>query len=181
MDETKNEGRLATHNTREPENEEETEEEEQGREEEERLEDARQELFLRALSRVMKRNRMDVSNFLGTLNPEELIDWIGEMEEYFKLEEIRDLQWVKIAQMKLKGYDTLWWKGLQREWEMDENPWITRWNQIVTKLKNKFILGDNEMELFKKLQNLKQKYMSVKDYIKEFYKLAIQSERHEIY
>ena len=52
---------------------------------------------------------------------------------------------------------------------------ITRWRLMVTKLKAKFIPTDYELELFKKLQNLKQKDMTVKDYIEEFYKLTIQS------
>ena len=50
---------------------------------------------------------------------------------------------------------------------------ITRWRLMVTKLKAKFILVDYKLELFKRLQNLKQKDMSMKDYTEEFYKLTI--------
>ena len=57
---------------------------------------------------------------------------------------------------------------------------ITRWRLMVTKLKAKFILVDYELELFKKLQNLKQKGMPIKDYTKEFYKLIIQSGHREL-
>ena len=46
---------------------------------------------------------------------------------------------------------------------------------MVTKLKAKFILVDYELELFKRLQNLKQRDMTVKDYTEEFYKLTIRS------
>ena len=45
----------------------------------------------------------------------------------------------------------------------------------MNKLKAKFIPIDYELELFKRLQNLKQKDMTVKYYTKEFYKLTIQS------
>ena len=51
---------------------------------------------------------------------------------------------------------------------------------MVTKLKAKFIPTDYELELFKRLQNLKQKDMSVKDYIEEFYKLTIRSRHREL-
>ena len=51
---------------------------------------------------------MDVSNFLGTLNPEELIYQIGELEDYFELEDIQDPFRVKLAQTKLKGHASLW-------------------------------------------------------------------------
>ena len=53
---------------------------------------------------------MEVSNFLGTLNPEDLIDWIGELEDYFELEDIGDPLRVRLAQTKMKGHAALWWK-----------------------------------------------------------------------
>ena len=61
--------------------------------------------------------------------------------------------------------------GKEEEGEMK----ISRWRLMVTKLKAQLIPVDYELELFKKLQNLKQKDMSMKDYTKEFYKLTIQS------
>ena len=51
---------------------------------------------------------------------------------------------------------------------------------MVTKLKAKFIPKDYELEFFRRLQNLKQKDMSVKDYIEEFYKLTIRSRHREL-
>ena len=57
---------------------------------------------------------------------------------------------------------------------------ITRWKLMVTKLKAKFIHANYDLELFKKLQNLKQKDMTMKDYTKEFYKLTIQSWHREL-
>ena len=58
------------------------------------------------------KHKMEVSNFLGTLNPEDLIDWISELEDYFELENIEDPLSVRLAQTKLKGHATLWWKEL---------------------------------------------------------------------
>ena len=37
-----------------------------------------------------KSHRMEVSNYLGSLDLEELIDWINELEDYFELENIVD-------------------------------------------------------------------------------------------
>ena len=50
----------------------------------------------------------------------------------------------------------------------------------MTKLKAMFIPSDYELELFKRLHNLKQKDMTVKDYIEEFYKLTIRSGHREL-
>lgn len=51
---------------------------------------------------------------------------------------------------------------------------------MVTKLKAKFILFDYELDFFKRVKNLKQKDLSVKDYTEEFYKLTIWSQHREI-
>ena len=53
---------------------------------------------------------------------------------------------------------------------------ITRWKMMLAK----FIHIDYELELFKKLQNLKQKDMTMKDYTEEFYKLTIRSGHREL-
>ena len=34
-------------------------------------------------------HKMQVSNFSGTLKPKDLNDWIGELEDYFELEELK--------------------------------------------------------------------------------------------
>ena len=42
--------------------------------------------------------------FSGNLNPNELIDWINELEEYFENEDIKDPDRVKYAKTKMKGH-----------------------------------------------------------------------------
>ena len=39
--------------------------------------------FARLGSQLKLKNKMELSNFSGTLNSKELIDWIGELEDYF--------------------------------------------------------------------------------------------------
>ena len=107
---------------------------------------------------------MEVSNFSSTLNPKDLIDWINpkdlidwirELEDYFELEEIEGPLRVRMAQMKLKGHASLWWKELQLDREEEGELKISRWRLMATKSKAKFIPADYELELFKILQNLK--------------------------
>ena len=133
--------------------------------------------FARSRSHLKLKHKMEVSNFSGSLTPEDLIDWIGELEDYFELESIEDPLRVKLAQTKLKGHVALWWNESQRDREEEGEMEITRWRLMVTKLKAKFILVDYELELFKKLQNVKHKDMTVKYYTKDFYKLTIQTQR----
>ena len=82
----------------------------QEEQEEEEVLNLEEERLFKALTKIEKRPKFDVPTFLGKLNPEELIDWINELEEYFEYEEIEDLDRVKFAKAKLKGHAKIWWQ-----------------------------------------------------------------------
>jgi hypothetical protein len=50
---------------------------------------------------------------------------------------------------------------------------------MVAMLKAKFMPKDYQINLFRKLQNLRQKGMKVKEYTKELYKLNIRTRQRE--
>jgi hypothetical protein len=50
---------------------------------------------------------------------------------------------------------------------------------MITKMKAKFIPRDSQITLFRRMQNLRQKLMMVKEYTKEFYKLNIRASHRE--
>ena len=54
---------------------------------------------------------------------------------------------------------------------------IRTWVKIVSKVKKKFLPVDYQVSLLRKMQNLRKKDMTLKEYIKEFYRLDIRS-RH---
>lgn len=53
--------------------------------------DEKEKRFLRAVAQVSKIHKVEVSIFFETLNPEDMIDWIGELEDYFDFDDIKDL------------------------------------------------------------------------------------------
>jgi hypothetical protein len=55
----------------------------------------------------------------------------------------------------LKGHVALWWDELQAERRRKGKHKIKKWDRMVTKLKEKFIPKDYQINLFRKLQNLK--------------------------
>ena len=81
----------------------------QEEQEEEEVLNPKQERLFKAITKIGKRPKFEVPTFLGKLNPEELIDWINELEEYFEYEEIEDPDRVKFAKVKLKGHAKIWW------------------------------------------------------------------------
>ena len=56
--------------------------------------------------------RIEVSSYAGGLNPEELVDWINELNKCFDYEEISEDKKVKFSMTKLKGHAALWWDGV---------------------------------------------------------------------
>jgi uncharacterized protein YjbK len=50
---------------------------------------------------------------------------------------------------------------------------------MIAKMKVKFIPRDYQITLFRRMQNLRQKLMTVKEYTKEFYKLNIRAGHRE--
>ena len=64
----------------------------------------KRERLIKAITKIGKRPMSDVPTFSRKLNLEELIDWINELEEYFKYDEIEDPNRVKFVKAKLKGH-----------------------------------------------------------------------------
>jgi len=128
-----------------------------------------EERLFRAITKFGKRPTIEVGIFSGNLKPDELIDWINELEEYFEYEDIRDPDRVKFAKAKLKGHAKIWWQEVQLERLRRGKEKITRWDRMVDKLKKQFIPVDYELDLFKKMHGLKQAGRSVQEYTEEFY------------
>lgn len=80
---------------------------------------------------------------------------------------------MKFSRKKSKGHASLWWDYVQEERSKKGKEKITSWDIMVAKLKGKFLPSDYGIQLYRKLQNLKQKDMDVNTYIEELYKLSI--------
>ena len=113
--------------------------------------------LFKAITKIEKRPKFDVPTFLGKINPEELINWINELEEYFEYEEIENLDRVKFAKEKLKGQVKIWWQEVQLDQNNRGQEKITKWERMVAKLKWKFIPIDYEFNMLKKMQVLEEK------------------------
>ena len=71
--------------------------------------------LLRTVLGSVVKSIIEVSSYSGGLNPEELVDWINEMNKCFDYEEISEDKKVKFAVTKLTGHAALWWDGVQAE------------------------------------------------------------------
>ena len=93
------------------------------------------------------------------------------MEKFFEYENSPNNKKVKIAITRLKGLASLWWEHLQtnRQWRGKDN--IKTWPKMVNKVKKKFLPTNYQVSLLRKMQNLRQKDITVKENTEEFYRL----------
>ena len=119
--------------------------------------------------------RLELSNYDGRLSTEALLDWISELDKYFEYEEINEDKRVRFAVTKLKGHATLWWDSVQAERRRLNKPLIKKWDRMVAKMKGKFLPKDYQISLYRQVQNLKQRTMTMKEYTEEFYKINLRA------
>ena len=112
-----------------------------------------EERMIRASSSIGGKLKLDTLVF--SLNPKELLDWIGEMEKFFEFEYIRDPRRVRFSSTKLRSHASLWWDKLQVNRESSGREKIKTWDRMVSEMKCKFSLVDYALNLLRRLQNLK--------------------------
>jgi hypothetical protein len=133
---------------------------------------------LKVVSRIGARERIEVPMYEGNLEVEELLDWVHAMDKYFNYDDVEEDNMVKHEVTRLKGHATQWWDELQVKCKRKGKKKIKNWDRMVAKIKEKFIPMDYQINMFRRLQNLRQKILSVKEYI-EFYRLNIRAGQKE--
>jgi hypothetical protein len=114
-----------------------------------------EECLLREVFRLGGIAKIEVPMYEGNLYTEELLDWIISMGKHFNSEYVDEEKKVKQADTRLKGHATLWWDELQAERRSKDKQRINIWDRMVAKLKAKFIPKDYQINIFRKLQNLR--------------------------
>jgi len=126
------------------------------------------------LAKVGGKPKVEIPTYEEILNAEELMDWINSLDKYFDYEKETDnKKKVKFAFTRLKGHATIWWDELQTSRTRKGKSKIKQWDKMVSKIKDKFMPKDYQLNILKQLQNLRQNGMYVKEYTKEFYRLSI--------
>jgi hypothetical protein len=142
-------------------------------------EDVAEECLLKVIVKLGAREKMDIPMYEGNLDVEELLDWIRSMDKYFDYEDVEEGRKVIHVVTRLKGHAALRWDELQVKRRSKGKQKIKNWDRMVAKLKAKFIPRDYQINLFRKLQNLRQRGMTMKEYMEEFYRLNIRTGQRE--
>eukprot|EP00253_Pinus_taeda_P005748 PITA_05748 len=131
--------------------------------------------LLRSILLASNKPKTEISNYDGSLSADILLDWISELDKYFENEEVREDKRVKFVATKLKGHALLWWDNVQADRKRLNKLPIRKWSRMVAKLKGRFLPKDYQVELCRRVQNLRQKGMTVKEYTEEFYRVNLRA------
>eukprot|EP00253_Pinus_taeda_P016642 PITA_16642 len=119
--------------------------------------------------------RHELPTYDGSLSADVLLDWLSEVNKYFEFEETSEDKQVKFATTKLKGHASLWWDNIQAERKRLHKQPIKKWARMEAKLKENFLPKDYQIMLYRQVQDLKQRGMTVKEFTEEFYKLNLRA------
>jgi hypothetical protein len=119
-------------------------------------EDVAEEHLLKEVIKLGATEKINIPMYEGNLDIEELLDWIREIDKYFDYEYVDEEKKVKHVVTKLKGHPTLWWDELQVDKRSKGKQKIKSWDRMVAKLKAKFIPKHYQINLFRRLQNLRR-------------------------
>eukprot|EP00253_Pinus_taeda_P034151 PITA_34151 len=129
--------------------------------------------LLRFVLVASNKSKPELLNYDDSLSIEVLLDWINKLDKYFECEEVSEDRKVKFATTNLKGHAALWWDSVQAEKRRLNKLPIKTWSRMVAMLKGKFLPKDYQISLHRQVQNLKQKVMTVREYIEEFYRVNL--------
>nr|GEX72651.1 hypothetical protein CTI12_AA263670 [Tanacetum cinerariifolium] len=115
----------------------------------------------------------DVPTFHASMNVEDFLDWMSELDTFFKFYKIPMGSRVDLVAYKLKGGATAqsWWKILQLICERQGKLPITSWERMERELR-RFLPPNHDQTLFNLLQNCAQGNRSVEVYTAEFHRLS---------
>ena len=98
--------------------------------------------LLRSVLVASSKPKPELPNYDRSLSIEVLLDWISELDKYFKCEDVSEDHRVKFVATKLKGHVALWWNSVQTERRILNKFLIKTWSRMVAKLKGRFLPKD---------------------------------------
>ena len=112
-------------------------------------------------------------------DPEAYFTWELKVDKIFRLHNYTKEKKLATASLEFDGYALIWWEQLLRDREEDGEPPITTWEEMKHEMRIRFVPKHYRLDLFDKLQNLKQGSFSVEEYCKEMEKAMIRANVYE--
>lgn len=123
--------------------------------------------------------KVELPDFHGTLSPEDLIDWITNVEELLEFKNVPAHRRVALVATRFKGRASTWWQQLKQKRAREGKEKISSWEKLKKQMRKSFLPYNYTRTLYNRLQNLRQGNRGVGDYAEEFFLLITLSEAHQ--
>ncbi|VFQ89704.1 unnamed protein product [Cuscuta campestris] len=74
--------------------------------------------------------KVEIPSFSGTLQADDFIDWLNEVDRIFEYKDVPDRDKVKLVAIKLHGRASAWWEQMRRTREKKGKPKINDWEKM---------------------------------------------------
>jgi Retrotransposon gag protein len=112
--------------------------------------------------------KIDIPEFEGKSHLDEFIDWLHTVERVFDVKNLSHEQKVKLVDIKLRKYASIWWEHVRNRRVREGKPKIRTWDKMKKNLMAKFLPAQYRYEAFIEYHNLKQKTLILEQYTNEF-------------
>ncbi|CAN1222798.1 hypothetical protein LINGRAPRIM_LOCUS674 [Linum grandiflorum] len=120
--------------------------------------------------------KVEIPTFDGSLQPEEFIDWLSQVEEILDFKEVPEGRRVSLVTIRLRDRAQAWWQQLKQRRVRHGKEKISNWVKFKKHIRAAFLPYNFERELYQRFQNLRQGSRSV-DAIAEAHQRASQAEK----
>ncbi|KAK0583827.1 hypothetical protein LWI29_003545 [Acer saccharum] len=132
------------------------------------------------LDELTKRMKVEVSDFLGRLNPDAFQDWITALEDYFDWFSVPEERKVRFVKLKLKGPARAWWSSVEEQLRRTHQAPITDWVEMRDRLESKYLPINYDQLIYEDMLQWKQEpKASVDQYTERFHELSVRSKAVE--
>lgn len=108
--------------------------------------------------------KLDIPEYHGSSQPEELLDWFVTVDEFLEFKDVPTNKKVPLITTRFRGHAASWWNQLKLSRTRRGKEKIIVWDKLKKQMRKTFIPYNFERLLFQKFHNIRQGSRSIEEY-----------------